>query len=75
MNTGMYFFVFSDGHTTTTTATGNGKSEESSEKEKEENSTSLFNRALFIWFDKFVLLGQNREFTTKNLWHLDPEYR
>ena len=51
------------------------KSEAETEGSPEENSTSLLNRALFIWFDKFVLYGQNREFSTKNIWHLDPEHR
>ena len=78
------FNCIADGHTTTTTATTNAvasanslcKSEQELQKDNtEENSPSLLNRALFIWFDKFVLYGQNREFSTKNIWHLDPEYR
>ena len=75
-----------DGHTTTistanavASANSLSKSEQELQKDTEENteenSPSLLNRALFIWFDKFVLYGQNREFTTKNIWHLDPEYR
>ena len=78
------FNCIADGHTTTTTATTNAvasanslsKSEQELQKDNtEENSPSLLNGALFIWFDKFVLYGQNREFSTKNIWHLDPEYR
>lgn len=56
----------SDGHSTTTTKI---------EEEEAKNNTSLLSRALFVWFDKFVLTEKNREVNSKNLWTLDPEYR
>ena len=62
-------FLLLDGHTTTTSTTTK------IEDEPKKSQTSFISKALFIWFDQFVLTGKNREVNSKNLWTLDPEYR
>ena len=35
------------------------------------NTTSYASRCLFLWFDKFVLWGENQ----KTIWNLDQDFR
>ena len=44
-------------------------------KSGQEQKRSLLNRLFFFWFDKFVLLGQNRNLNPTQFWDLEPDFR
>ncbi len=40
-----------------------------------EGKRSLISRLFFIWFDKFVLLGQNGSVNPSQFWDLEADFR
>jgi hypothetical protein len=72
-------FCFSEGQTSTliekTITKGDESQQQQQQQQQQQSKPSFLSRVLFIWFDKFVLLGQNRGINSQNLWDLDPDFR